>query len=182
MNSRFSTCKFLGLLLAAGLVSGQAIADDTNSASATVNAEILIPITIANTDMQGISFGNIIFFGDAGTVTLSPLSVATRAPSNTNFLTGTGAGTVTAAKFTVSGEPDAAYSVTLPTDLTLNSGTSADTMSVDEFTSLNAAEGTVGTLSEAGSELFYVGATLNVGATQASGTYSGSFDVTVNYN
>ncbi len=33
-----------------------------------------------------------------------------------------------------------------------------------------------------GSDTFNVGATLNVGATQASGTYSGTFAVTVNYN
>ncbi len=33
-----------------------------------------------------------------------------------------------------------------------------------------------------GSDTFNVGATLNVGATQAAGTYSGTFDVTVNYN
>jgi len=33
-----------------------------------------------------------------------------------------------------------------------------------------------------GAFTFNVGATLNVGATQASGTYSGTFAVTVNYN
>ncbi len=33
-----------------------------------------------------------------------------------------------------------------------------------------------------GSDTFSVGATLNVGAAQASGTYSGTFPVTVNYN
>ncbi len=33
-----------------------------------------------------------------------------------------------------------------------------------------------------GSDTFNVGATLNVGAAQASGTYSGTFAVTVNYN
>ena len=33
-----------------------------------------------------------------------------------------------------------------------------------------------------GSDTFNVGATLNVGGTQAGGTYSGPFAVTVNYN
>ncbi len=33
----------------------------------------------------------------------------------------------------------------------------------------------------AGSDTFNVGATLHVGATQAAGTYSGTFPVTVNY-
>ena len=52
-------------------------------------------------------------------------------------------------------------------------------MSVDTF---NHDAGATPSLSGGGSDTFNVGATLNVGATQAAGTYSGTFDVTVNYN
>jgi hypothetical protein len=40
----------------------------------------------------------------------------------------------------------------------------------------------VGQLSAGGTQTLAVGATLTVGSSQATGSYSGSFDVTVNYN
>ena len=81
-----------------------------------------------------------------------------------------------AAAFDVTGEGASTYSITLPSSATLSSG--ANTMTVDTF---NHDAGATPTLS-GGSDTFNVGATLNVGATQASGTYSGTFSVTVNYN
>jgi uncharacterized protein DUF4402 len=84
---------------------------------------------------------------------------------------------VTAAAFTVSGQGSATYAITLPASATVTSG--ANTMTVNGFTSNPAG---TGTLSGAGSQNLLVGATLNVGASQATGTYSGTFDVTVTYN
>ena len=52
-------------------------------------------------------------------------------------------------------------------------------MTVDTFTD---DAGVNPKLPAGGSDTFNVGATLNVGATQAAGTYSGTFAVTVNYN
>ncbi len=51
-------------------------------------------------------------------------------------------------------------------------------MTIDTF---NHDAGATPTLA-GGSDTFNVGATLHVGATQAAGTYSGTFSVTVNYN
>ncbi len=51
-------------------------------------------------------------------------------------------------------------------------------MTVDTF---NDDAGATPTL-VGGSDTFNVGATLNVGAAQVAGTYSGTFAVTVNYN
>ena len=45
-----------------------------------------------------------------------------------------------------------------------------------------AEQGSANAHVQCGSDTFNVGATLNVGATQAAGTYSGTFAVTVNYN
>ncbi len=53
-----------------------------------------------------------------------------------------------------------------------------NTMTVDTFTDDTPMNPNL----SAGDDTFSVGATLNVGATQASGTYSGTFDVTVIYN
>ena len=85
-------------------------------------------------------------------------------------------GTPAASSFDVTGEPGQVYSITLPSSATLTSG--ANTMTVDTFTHDSGATPSL----VAGSDTFNVGATLNVGAAQAAGSYSGTFAVTVNYN
>jgi hypothetical protein len=56
-------------------------------------------------------------------------------------------------------------------------------MVVDNFVSTPTVTD-AGTLSGTGSQILYVGATLNVGAAQAAGVYQNptGFNVTVNYN
>jgi spore coat protein U-like protein len=51
-------------------------------------------------------------------------------------------------------------------------------MTVDNFSSTPNGTGTL----TAGTQNITVGGTLNVGAAQASGSYTGTFSVTVNYN
>ncbi len=85
-------------------------------------------------------------------------------------------GVPSAASFDVTGEPAQTYFITLPSPATLTSG--GNTMTVDTF---NHDAGVTPTLA-GGSDTFNVGATLHVGATQASGTYSDTYSVTVNYN
>jgi len=67
----------------------------------------------------------------------------------------------------------------LPTTVNITSG--SNTMTVNTFTSSPA---TTGTLSSGGTQDLKVGATLNVSAAQAAGTYTNStaVPVTVNYN
>ena len=143
------------------------------TATANASATIVTPISIAkNTDMN---FGNIATDGSVGTVVLSPASGRTFTGGVTLPAV---TGTVTAASFTVSGSGSYTYAITLPSTLTITSG--ADSMIVDDFTSTPA---TTGTLSS-GSEIITVGATLNLVASQAEGTYTSAtpFAVTVNYN
>jgi len=87
-------------------------------------------------------------------------------------------GTVTAASFTVTGQGAYTYAITLPATVTLTSG--VNTMTATTFTSTPSATGAL----TAGTQTLNVGATLNVAAAQAAGTYvSGTpFSVTVNYN
>jgi hypothetical protein len=89
-------------------------------------------------------------------------------------------GTVAAAAFNVTGAANYTYAITLPgAATTITFG--ANNMTVDTWTSTPSG---TGTLSAGGSQTLTVGATLNVGASQAAGTYvSGTpFTVTVNYN
>ncbi len=145
------------------------------SETATASATIVTPIAISNaTDMD---FGNVAVSAVAGTVVLDPAG----ARSVTGGVTLPAInGTVSAATFDVSGQANFTYSITLPSAATtITSGT--DNMTVDNWTSSPTP---TGTLDGTGAQTLAVGATLNVGAGQASGLYvSGTpFTVTVNYN
>ena len=145
------------------------------SATANASATIVTPIAISKT--VDMNFGNVAVSATAGTVVLTP--------AGSRSLTGgvtlpTIAGTVAAASFNVTGANNYTYTITLPsTALPITSG--ANTMSVNSFTSNPA---TTGTLSATGSQTLNVGATLNVSASQAAGSYTSvtPFTVTVNYN
>ena len=142
---------------------------DGISGTVDVTATILAPISIfAVGDMD---FGTMTPTGTAGTVTVTPAGA--RSSVNVDLL----GGVPSAASFDVTGDGNANYSITLPSSTTLSSG--GDTMTVDTFTD---DAGASPILPSGGSDTFNVGATLNVGATQVAGTYSGTFAVTVHYN
>ncbi len=155
---------------AAGSYSGTFdLTCDGFSDTTNVTITIAAPISISNT--ANLDFGTMVTTGTAGTVTVTPAGA--RSSVDVDLLGGVPA----AAAFDVTGEGNANYSITVPSSTTLSSG--GDTMTVDTFTD---DAGASPRLPGGGSETFNVGATLNVGATQAAGTYSGTFSVTVNYN
>jgi hypothetical protein len=86
--------------------------------------------------------------------------------------------TISAAAFDVTGAPNATYSISLPASATITAP-GPITMTVDTFVSNPTP---TGTLSGGGSQTLAVGATLQVGANQGQGSYTGTFNVTVNYN
>ncbi len=144
------------------------------SATATATATIVAPIAI--TKDVDMNFGNVAASAVAGTVVLTPAGA--RSVTGGVTLPAT-AGTVAAASFTVTGTAGYTYSITLPgAPTTITSG--GNTMTVDVFTSNPTPTGTL----TGGTSTLTVGATLNVGASQAAGVYvSGTpFTVTVNYN
>jgi hypothetical protein len=131
------------------------------------------PMGIGST--QSLAFGSFVA-GSGGTVT-----VAANPPgrSSSGAVLLLPSGSWSAATFSVTGDAAATYAITLPGDgiVALTSG--ANTMGVNAFSSSPAL---TGQLSAGGSQTLRVGATLSVGNNQASGSYSGSFAVTVNYN
>ena len=154
---------------AAGNYSGSfALTCDGFSDTANVTITIAAPISIS--PVGDLDFGTMGPTGTAGTVTVSPAGV--RDSVDVDLFGGTPSG----ASFDVTGEPGQVYFITLPSSATLTNGGS--TMSVDNFEDDAGASPTL----VGGSDTFNVGATLNVGAAQAGGTYSGTFAVTVNYN
>ena len=163
----------LALVLSAGSFSK---ASAQASATATASATIVTPISITkNTDMN---FGNVAVNATTpGTVLMTPAGA--RTPGGGVTLPAT-AGPVAAASFTVDGQAGYTYAITLPTlPLAITSG--SNSMDVHSFTS---SPSSTGTLDVNGTETLTVGATLDVDAAQAAGTYVSAtpFEVTVNYN
>ena len=157
------------------LVIGFAASSNAQStASASASATIISPISITKT--VDLNFGNVGASALAGTVTITPAGA--RSVTGGASLPST-AGTVAAASFDVAGQSNYTYAITLPASVVISSG--PDNMTVNGFTN---NVGPIGTLSAGGTQTLTVGATLNVGATQAAGTYISAtpFDVTVNYN
>ncbi|WP_321289066.1 DUF4402 domain-containing protein [uncultured Sunxiuqinia sp.] len=172
-NLVFLFFNLLIIIVATQRVSAQ---NPEATANATASANIIKVISITND--QNLLFGNIIASAAGGTITVSSDGTSSATYSGITAPTGN-EGSRQAAIFTVEGELSATYSITLPSDnvieLTMTGG---DPMELVGF-SHNAS----GTLSnDTGKEIFNVGATLNVNANQATGTYTGSFPVTVAYN
>ncbi|MFP4470100.1 MAG: DUF4402 domain-containing protein [Bacteroidales bacterium] len=147
----------------------------TASDEAVASATIIAELGIAKVD--DLLFGNIIADADGGTVTVYADGTATsydgvNAP--TAFV-----GTVQPATFTVTGAIGATYNISLPADgVVLTDPVSTETMTLSAFTSTPTTPSTLADLTET----LTVGATLNVGGGQEPGTYTGTFDVTVQYN
>ena len=173
--------KLLGTLALMLLFTATSFAQVTASADAM--ADIVTPINL--TLEEDLNFANVAVQASvAGTVVLTPMAApATRtatAGCTLPVVTGT---TPTAAEFTVAGEANYTYVITLPASciITNQTGLGGETMTVNTFTS--SPSGT-GTLNGSGLQILYVGATLNVSAGQVPGHYESEtpFDVTVNYN
>ena len=130
----------------------------------------LAPLTMAkDADM---AFGNVMTGFSPGAVVLAPSGTAAASGGVT---VAAGAGP---AGFSVTGSPQAHFSIALPAGAVL-SGPAGRTLQVTGFTS---SAGSDPQLDATGNLHVKVGATLQVPALQAPGTYAGSFTVSVAYD
>lgn len=122
-----------------------------------------------------LAFGAFVVSG-AGTVTVQ--AAGGRSQTGGAVLVNQG-GSATPAIYAITGAPFAVYSVSLPEDdsVVLSDG-QGHTLQIESFSSQPASSGTLGA---GGTGQINVGATLAVGAGQAKGAYSGSFQITLNY-
>lgn len=144
------------------------------TATASTSATIIQPIAIAKT--VDLNFGNIVAITSPATVTVSALGA--RTSSNPLSLPTATPGTITAAKFTVTGLADATYSIVVPAAFNVTSG--SNTMEVSSFTTTPSPTG----LLTAGTQELTVGATIAVGGNQPAGSYTNAtaLQITVAYN
>ena len=158
--------KLLSAVAAVALLSGNAVAADVDS---DAGAKIVAPLQIANA--TALYFGTIAPSLTANdTVVVSPAGAKTCGVELTCLTDDH-----TAALFNVTGQADASYTIDLPTQIQISNGEGAN-MVVDNFTG-SKANGTL----VAGEDDFTVGGTLAVAANQATGEYTGTFTVAVEY-
>lgn len=173
--SLYILCLISGLTgMGSGLL-GQAIAPA--SATGDIFAEI-IPVFSASETAQ-MNFGKFSPGPQGGEIILSPENYISVMGS-----VYAGSGFHSAASFYVSGDMDAIYSISLPSDPVLITNTrSAQTMRVDNWMSTPAPG--IGTgLLQNGFQVVHVGATLKVGTLYDNpvGIYKGSYTVTFDFN
>lgn len=145
----------------------------TDAFAVTIQGEAIaiIKSVLSVTKGEKMDFGTITSNTTGGAVTLSHTGVRNATAGFDMY------GTSKQATFTIKGEPLTALTVTLA-DGTLNSGGGAN-MIVDTFTT-SPDIGAVNT-DASGDVTLNVGADLNVGANQASGTYEGTYGLTLSY-
>ncbi|HYR27817.1 MAG TPA: DUF4402 domain-containing protein [Thermoanaerobaculia bacterium] len=159
-------------LVVVSLFSVAAFGQASATATANATARVVTPIAIAK--LTDLNFGSLIASPAAGTVTIDPAGTRTSGGGVTLLNS-----PYSAATFNVTGEPLTAYTITLPNAIPIvHTVNNAFTMVVNTFASNPSG---TGTLSALGAQQLNVGATLQVAAGQASGLYTGTFDVTVAY-
>lgn len=149
-------------------------------ATTTSTATVIEPIAI--TKSVDLVFGKFAP-GAGGTVTVA--TDGSRTASGP--ILSTSGSSPTAAKFDITGDNDATYSITWSGVTELTHTDTVTTMALTRISDLTAAgttsgEVSSGTLSSTGTQSVYLGGKLTVGASQLAGDYSGNVTITVEYN
>ena len=140
-----------------------------NAATQTATAEARIITAVTLTQNTGLNLGTIAPSAAAGTVTL-PTGSNTRTCSASV----TCVGTATRGQFTVAGAATGfTVGITVPTSTSLTgAGAPMGLTLVPSITGFTSTGAPV---------VFFVGGTLSVGANQVAGTYTGTYNVSADY-
>jgi len=147
------------------------------SATGHVTAEIVPVFSVS--EMAQMNFGKYAPGPQGGEIILTPQSTVSVLGSIFE-----GAGTHNAASFYVTGDVDAAYTITLPAaPVVLTHISNAKTMKIDNWVSIPAPSVGAGKLQD-GFQTVYIGATLKVGTLYDNpvGLYTGTFTITFDFN
>jgi hypothetical protein len=161
------------------LSGGMAFSQATPPATATghIFAEIIPMFTAIETAQM--NFGKFAPGPQGGEIILTPESTVSVLGSVYK-----GVGTHNAASFYISGDLDAAYSITLPASpVILTHISNAKTMKIEKWMSVPAPGTGTGKLQD-GFQVVYVGATLKVGTLNDNpvGIYTGTYAITFDFN
>ena len=167
----------LKVLILFMFLSSSTVIAQTAFSSATANVEVTIITPLTITKLVDMNFGNIISGVSPGTVVLDVLD--NRNPTGGVTLPTTIPGTITSARFLITGMANATFNIQIPTQFTISDG--VNIMNVNNFV---ISSSTVETLDNTGQREISVGATLEVNGNQPHGLYSNTTDIeiTVAYN
>ena len=161
--------KLIGLLVVFAVAATMAYAADDVTATGEAKAKIIQAATLTH-ETGALDFGTIIPGASAGTSTVA--ASASPSPNDSN-LGGRVGNTVTADHFTLANLDTATtYTVSVPASVNISNG--SETMTVDLNASPTSVNGTA-------TQAIYVGGVLHVGASQAVGSYSANYTMTVTY-
>jgi hypothetical protein len=147
------------------------------SATGRVTAEVISVFAASETSQM--NFGRFSPGPQGGEIILTPQSTISILGSIFK-----GVGTHNAASFYVTGDADAAYTITLPSDpVVLTHISNAKTMKIEKWISIPATGTGAGKLQD-GYQTVYVGATLKVGTLYDNpvGLYTGTYTITFDFN
>lgn len=177
----------LALALGAMAFAGGAMAAEATGAG---EAKVITPISVAHDAGAKLNFGSFSTTATGQTVVVTAAGGVTRTGVLGSVTSGA---TPTADAFTISGEGAYSFVLTMPSGFDVKkdgTGTGTGAMAVSALTiaPVGASAAFVGTgptytsTLTAGEHKFTVGGTLTTVASQLTGTYTGSYTVTVEYN
>jgi hypothetical protein len=134
-------------------------ASSSAAPTATAGATATIARSSGATMVTQFAFGTVDASGNNnGTVTVTPASPTTH--TSTGFKS-TPTGTFTAVQYSLTGTPNATYTITLPSSITGSGSSTVDTFVI--FTATLGSNSTTGKFSPTGTDTVYVGGTAHVG-------------------
>ncbi len=149
------------------------------AASTTGSGSVTIIRLISVTENTNLVFGTIIAPASGGSVTIDTLGARSFAGGAAAAGSSVGVGN---ADFTVSGEGGQAITVSVDSSITLT-GPSAATLSVSTTATHTGSQTLSNSLGSAGTLDVAVGGSISgIGSTTTSGAYTGTFNVSANYN
>ena len=177
MKKVFFALSCMAALFASGFDASAA----SGTSTATIGKAISIAVDRTNPETDSMYAANVtqgdlgfgfIIPGTGGTITVTPTGTVTPSTGltlTTQLPTGP-------AQFKVTGEADFHYSVTMDNTTIITNG-NGGSMNVSGL-----GHNANGILNAIGEEVFKVGGVLSVSSGQATGTYTGSFNVEAAYN
>ncbi len=180
--------KIIFSLLALVMVVGfsNKVAAQTSDTEPT-NAGAVLITAMTLTETAPLHFGSNVLTDALGGTVVLPSNSTTRQYTG-GVATSAATPVATNAAYNVTGTGLETYSVTLPATTTVTHTTVATGVYTMDITLMKArfngagADATASTLAANGTDSFTLGGTLTVKANQVGGIYSGTFDVTVDYN
>lgn len=170
MNRLLSFLSLGGALALAAAAPAEGAVPTTNASG---TAAVLRPLSLLK--KNDLDFGALIAATTAGTATLNPTTGAVTTAGGVIATTFP----ATAARFVGAGTRKAPVIIRIPKNpITLTRSGGSETMTVSNWTLDGAATRIIDAYQ---SFEFKVGGQLNIGANQVSGTYAGTFNVTVQY-